>query len=143
MDKILGAENGNKPKPRSRKFMGIILMLLVLAEAVFLLGQNLKAKIAWASIVFDKREHYIDCEHLPFYVQAQKAFLEHSDVVAKVKAVSGVTDFRPQENKCKIFEGGIQFIKGQAVLEYKNRAARAKAEKIIGQDFFGIPYQGR
>jgi hypothetical protein len=133
----------DKPKLSHKKLLATVLLLLILAEAFFLLSQNVAVKKAWASIVFDKREHYIDCEHLPFYELAQKAFGQHQDIVNKVKAIPGVVDFFPEENRCKIYEQGTQFVKGQAVLIYKNRPARKQAENIIGKDFFGIPYSGR
>ena len=100
------------------------------------------AKIAWASLIHNRRENYIDCQHLPFFPQVQKAFAKNSDVVNKVKAVPGIVDFKPELDKCYIYTGGIQFLKGQAVLEYNNRAARSNAESIIGKDFFGMPYYG-
>lgn len=132
----------DNPKTARKTYLIIILLILILAEAVFLLSQSLAVKKAWASIIFDKREHYTDCEHLPFYVSVQKAFSQHPEIVNKVRAIPGVMDFFPEENRCKIFEQGTQFIKGQAVLVYKSRSARKQAETLIGKDFFGIPYRG-
>jgi hypothetical protein len=132
----------DKPQKSSKKSLVIILFLFIFAETIFLLNQNPDVKKTWASIIFDKREHYTDCEHLPFKVSVQKAFDRHQDMVNKVKAVPGVVDFFSEENRCKIFEQGTQFIKGQAVLVYKSRSARKQAENLIGKDFFGIPYRG-
>lgn len=104
---------------------------------------NLPAiKIAAASWMNDSRENYIDCEHLAFYPLVEKTFAQHQDLADKVKAIPGVTNFLPEQIKCKLYEGGMEFVKGQTVLEYKNRAARTQAEKLIGKDFFGIPYRG-
>jgi hypothetical protein len=99
-------------------------------------------KSLWASWAHDRRETYVDCEHLPFYGQVLKSASQHGDVIAKVKGISGVSDFVSENLSCKIYDGGSEFVKGDFLLTYKTRAARQAAEKIIGPDFFGIPYRG-
>ena len=142
MDDIKPPAQHNKLNKTLRKILGALLLLIILAEAVFLLSQNLGVRIAWASIVYDRREHYLDCEHLPFYGQVQKAAAMHQDVISSVKGISGVSGFQAESISCKIYDGGTEFIKGDFVLTYKTRAARQQAEKLIGPNFFSMPYRG-
>ncbi len=127
---------------RTGKTIFAILLLAVVATGVYFFVTYNPVKIAWASIAHNRREHFTDCEHLPFYGQVEKAFIQHKDIVDKVKAVPGVVDFKPEEHWCKIFEQGTQFVKGNGLLIYSSKAARTEAEKIIGKDFFGFPYHG-
>ena len=96
-------------------------------------------KIFWADRTRDRRENFLDCSDLPFFQQAKDAFSKNSDVVAKVKAVTGVVDFYPETIRCDSSLGNYYFIKGQAVLVYKDRAAREAAEKNIRKRFFWHP----
>ncbi len=121
---------------------GIIFFVSALGVGIYF-GLNYRPNKIWlASAISNKREHFLACEELPFYPQVQKVFAQHQDAVLKVKDIEGVTDFRFEMMPCKIYEGGIQFIKGDAVLEYISREARSQAEKNIGQNFFGMPYRG-
>jgi hypothetical protein len=139
-----------QPKVVKRKFSWfriskIILTILIASTVVlgvWLFVSSNSVKAAWASLIHNKRENYVSCEKLPFYPQVDKAFSDHEDIVNKVKAIPGITEFSPEHDTCYIFTGGTQFLKGQAVLEYTSRAARDEAEKIIGKDFFGMPYHG-
>ena len=124
------------------KIVGAIVVIGGVVGAVYALAQTRSVKIAWASLVLDRREHFLDCEQLPFNVQVEKAFNQHPGAVDQVKAINGVVDFRPEAIPCKNYEGGLEFIKGDALLIYKNRAARSAAEKVLGNNFFGILYRG-
>ena len=148
----MNPENNQEPdKIYKTKFswlrIGKIVLIVVIAAAVvggiWLLVTSRPVKIAWASLINNRRENYLACEQLPFFPQVQKAFDQHQDVVNKVKAVPGIVDFKPELLKCVIFTGGTQFLKGDGVLEYKNRSARSAAEKIIGKDFYSMPYSGQ
>jgi hypothetical protein len=125
------------------KIVGVIVLAGMIIAGAYLIVNLRPVKIAWASLFYDSRENFLDCENLPFYPLVQKAFAGHADVVSKIKAVPGVANFYPEQNRCKILEGGSEFFKGQAVLVYKSRKARSQAENIIGKDFFGIPYRGQ
>lgn len=127
---------------RIGKIILIIILAAVFAGGIWFAVISRPVKAAWASLVHNRRENYLTCEQLPFFPQVDKAFNEHRDIVNKVKAVPGVLDFKPELDSCYIFSGGTEFLKGQAALEYNSRAARTQAEKIIGKDFFGIPYHG-
>ena len=124
------------------KIVGTVVLACGIIAGIYFFVTSGSVRIAWVSLVYDRRENFLNCEDFPFYPQVQKVFAQHPDAVNKIKAVPGVAGFFPEENRCRIYEGGMQFIKGQAVLEYQNRSARAQAEKIIGKDFFGIPYRG-
>jgi len=124
------------------KVVGTTVLAGAIIAGVYFFVTRRPVKIAWANLIYDRREIFLDCQQLPFYPQVEKAFLAHQDIVQKVKQAPGVENFYAEKNECKNFDGGITFIKGQAELEYKNRSARDSAEKIIGTTFFGIPYRG-
>lgn len=135
-------------KPTRFSWMRVGKMVLVvaiiggLAAGGWLLVNARPVKIAWASVILNNREHFLSCEQLPFFPEVEKAFREHQDAAEKVTAIAGVVDFSPQKIKCTNFQGGIEFIKGQALLKYKSRSARGQAESLIGKDFFRMPYRG-
>ena len=128
---------------RIGKIISIILIIAAIVAGIYFFANWRPVKIAWADLIHNRRETFLDCEELPFYPQVDKAFSQHPDIVNKVKAVPGVTGFVPEELKCKIFDGGTEFIKGDAVLTYSSRAAKTAAEKILGKDFFGLVYRGQ
>jgi hypothetical protein len=122
----------------------IILFFLILAgilAGVWFAAMSRPVKIAWASVVLDNREHYLDCYSLPFYPQVEKALKEHADIAEKLKQL-GAGEVLPQENKCKGWQGGIEFIKGDILIKYSSHSQRLAIEKLIGDNFFGIPYRG-
>lgn len=127
---------------RIAKITGIIVFFGAVAAGVYFFVAWNPVKAAWASLVRNRRDVYLDCEHLPFNALVEKTFSKHSDIVDKVKAVPGVRGFAPEEIRCRNYEGGIEFIKGDALLTYNSRAARTQAEAILGKDFFGMAYRG-
>jgi hypothetical protein len=124
------------------KIVGIIVLFGAVIGGVYFVMNLRQVKVAAADVLHDSRENYLDCEHMTFYMAVQKAFSKHPDTVNAVRAIPGVINFRPEEIKCKLYDQGMLFVKGQAVLEYKDRAARTKAESLLGKDFFGVPYRG-
>lgn len=114
---------------------------IIIGGAYFFITSR-PAKILWADWFHDRRENFLDCVDLPFYQQALDAFSKNSDVVTKVKSTSGIINFYPEKIRCDSSLGNYYFNKGQAVLVYKDRTAREAAQKILGKDFFGIPYRG-
>jgi hypothetical protein len=124
------------------KIVGIIVLAGLVAAGIYFFVTWRPVKIVWASLIYDRRENFVDCQHLPFYPQVEKAFLAHGDIVQKVRQIPGVENFYFVKIECKIYDGGTTFLKGQGELEYKKRSAKNSAEKIIGNNFFGIPYRG-
>ena len=127
---------------RVGKTILIIVIGCVFVTGIVLAVISRPVKIAWASIIYNRREHYWSCEELPFYPQVQKALIVHADVVEKLKA-AGASGVEAEKKECTNFEGGIVFIKGDIGISYGSRGARSAIEKIIGDNFFGIPYRGR
>jgi hypothetical protein len=122
----------------------IVLIVLVLAGVLvggWFLATSRPVKIAWASLMFDRRENYLDCYSLPFYPQVQKALNNHSDIVQKLKLAGG-GQVTGEQIPCTGWAGGIQFIKGDIVISYQSRQQRQAVEKLIGDNFFGIAYRG-
>lgn len=120
----------------------VILLLLITLGAVFYIRNPRPYKIAWASIVKDNIEHYLPCEDLPFYEQAQKALAQHQDVAERVRQIGGVTDFQPELVKCYTADKSNYFLKGDIVVDYKNHGARKAVVGTVGDNFFGIPLRG-
>lgn len=136
----------DKPKNKNKilhpKIIGTVLALLILGEGIFLLSNVVAVKIWFNRVAYNRIENYIDCEKLPFFPNVEKQFKNHKDVVASVKNIPGVADFYPEKIECKLYDQGLTFIKGDAVLTYKSRSARASAQQVLGKDFFSIPYRG-
>lgn len=126
--------------PRILKVTAIIIAAGIVFGSGYWVAGLKPVRVAWAETFENRVEHFSDCEHLPFYPQVEKAFAQHADVVAKVRAGA---EFAPQRIECKNFEGGILFIKGQALLKYNGKDERKQAQEILGKDFFGIPYRGQ
>ena len=126
---------------RIAKVAGVTVLSCALFVAVFFLISSRRFQIAWASAVYDRHEHYLDCYGLAFYPQVQKALAQHADVVKKLKS-AGAEQVTANEIKCQGFVGGIQFVKGDILITYSSRSQRQAIEKIIGDNFFGIPYRG-
>ena len=124
------------------KIVGSIVLAGIIIAGIYLVANLRAVKIAWASVIHNRIEHELTCYDLPFYPHLQKVVTDHADVVAKVKGIPGVADFFPENIHCMSYEGNEYFIKGDLALTYSNRTARQAAEKIIGKDFFGIPYRG-
>ncbi len=126
---------------RILKTVGIIVLIFsLLASAYFVL--NLRpVKIRLASWFLDNREHYMPCEILPFLPQVKKEMVKHADVVDKIKTL-GAFDVSANEIKCYMLDGKNYFPKGEIVISYDTHAQRKAIEKLIGDNFFGIPYRG-
>ena len=121
--------------------LGALVLIGVLVGGSFLASSR-TVKIAWASIILDNREHYLDCYSLPFYPQVEKALADHADIVEKIQAL-GTEQVNAVQIKCKGWDGGIEFIKGDILIEYSTHNQRAAIEKLVGDNFFGIPYRGK
>ena len=126
---------------RVLKTVSLIVLASAAAGGVYFIVTFRPVKIAWASLVLDNREHFFTCEQLPFYPQVQKALSVHADVVANLKG-AGAFEVKPNLIKCKNFEGGIEFMKGDIEIDYSTHQQRQAVEKLIGDNFFGIPYRG-
>lgn len=118
------------------------VVIIALAWGLYWLVNFRPAKIAWASLRYGNTEHFLACENLPFFVQVEKAMDDHADVVEKLKNTAGVKSVSAKEIRCSIVPGGIEFIKGEMLLEYENRTAQSGIRKLIGDNFFGISYRG-
>lgn len=129
-------------KLKNSKLLALILGLLILGELVFMLNFNEKFHAWYLDVFYNRIENNLDCESLPFYATVEKQFKIRADLVKKVKSVPGVVDFYPEQITCKIYDGGLEFIKGDAALIYSSRSAKNKAREILGKDFMGLPYRG-
>ncbi len=120
--------------------VGVIVVVAILAGIYFGVTSR-RAKIILASVISDNHEHYLDCYELPFYPQAQKAILAHQDAVEKLKKL-GAFEVSVEEIKCKGWDGGMEFVKGDIKIQYNTHSQRVAIEKFLGKTFFGIPYKG-
>jgi len=71
----------------------------------------------------------------------EKSLKAHQDVVEQLKQ-AGATEIKGAEIKCKGFEDGLVFVKGEIEIHYNSHGQRVAIEKIIGDNFFGIAYRG-
>jgi len=133
----------NKPKfswKRVGKVIVGILLLLAVILGLWVLVTAAPVKAEWDSVVLDERNQYMPCEQLPFYRQGMTAISNHQDMLDKVRA-AGASSVTLVEVKC-MTDSNFFFIKGDLIIDYKNRQARSAIEKLLGNDFFGIPYIG-
>jgi hypothetical protein len=120
----------------------IIFLLVATLGALVFIKNPRPYKIAWASIVLNNKEHFMLCDNLPFYPQVETSLVLHRDVVDKLKKIEGVVDVKPVLNKCYTVDGKGYYNKGDILIDYKSRQARQDVAKLIGDNFFGIPYRG-
>ena len=122
------------------KIVGFVIGLAVIFAAVFITVSSRKVHIAWASLVLDEHQRYLTCFELPFFVQVQKALSAHADMLTKIKQAGG--QVQSKEIKCKNYDQGLMFVKGEIEIVYQTHAQRLAIEKLIGDNFFGIAYSG-
>ena len=126
---------------RIGKVIGVIVIIAAVFGAGWAAVTSRKGKIVWASWSRNAREHFLPCEDLPFYPQVQKTLAEHKDAVEKIRELGG-NNVRAEELRCKIWEGGYGYIKGDIAIDYQTRSQRKAIEKLLGDKFFGIPWEG-
>jgi hypothetical protein len=126
---------------RIGKVAGVIFLVFAAAASIYFLINARQVKIAWAAVVLNRHEYYLACEGLPFYPQVQKAMSEHGDIVDKLKA-AGAASVQAEQINCPNYDNTMYFIKGDMLITYQTRSQRQAIEKLIGDNFFGIPYKG-
>ena len=127
---------------RVGKVVGVIVFIGVIVGGGYLAAISRKGQILIADWTKNNRENFLACEDLPFYAQVQKALTQHQDVVIKIEQIKG-SKVIAREIKCKIIEGGNEFVKGDIEISYNSRAERRQIEELIGNNFFGIPWRGK
>jgi hypothetical protein len=126
---------------RIAKLVLIFVLIAALCGGLWFGVNSRNAKIAWASLILNNHEHYLPCEQLPFFPEVQKSLLKHQDIVNEIKQLGGY-DVSASEIKCPSVDGKLYFIKGDILIQYHSRNQRMAIEKLIGDNFFGIPYRG-
>lgn len=126
---------------RVLKIVVVILAIAALGVGGYALVTSRPAKIWLASTISDNRNDFLPCQQLPFYPQARKALDQHKDIVEKIKQ-AGAFDVAAEEIKCPSADGSFYFTKGDIVIQYDTHAQRIAIEKLIGDNFFGIPWRG-
>lgn len=126
---------------RTGKVTAAAAAVLFLAAAGYAAVTSRTAKILWADLARDSRENFLSCEDLPFYPQVQKVLSLHQDEVLRIEKISG-SKVSAREIKCRIIEGGAEYFKGDVEIAYPSRASRRQIAKLIGDNFFGIPWRG-
>ena len=127
-----------------RRVLAVTALVLVtagLALGIYTALASRRAKIAYASWLADSHQSYWTCQQLPFYPEVQKAMATHADVIAKIKQLGG-HGIQAVQIKCPDSIGSMYFIKGDMEIDYASHAQRAAIEKLIGDNFFGIPWRG-
>lgn len=124
------------------KITGVILIIAAVLGGGYAVATSRKGKIIMASWTADNREHFLPCEDLPFYTQVKKALREHGDVAETIGKISGA-EVQAREIKCQIVPGGMEYIKGDIGIYYSSHDQREQIEKLIGDNFFGIPWTGK
>jgi len=123
------------------KVVGVIVLAGIVTAGIYFIASLRVVKIAWASAIHDSREHYLPCEQLPFYEEVQKDFKVHQDVINQLQNLGGF-NISAHEVDCPSSVSAFAFIKGDMEIDYHNRNQRFAIEKLIGDNFFGIPYRG-
>lgn len=97
-------------------------------------------KSFWADWVLNKHEHYLDCYDLPFNVEVEKAVAKHQKEIKEIVDL-GAVNVKPISIKCKVWEQGIEFVKGDLLINFHTRSQKNAIEKYLGKTFFGVPYR--
>lgn len=127
---------------RVGKVVGVVLALAVVMAAVYFLANSRRVKIAWAAYALNRQEYYLACDSLPFYPEVQKAVEQHTDIIDKIKA-AGATGVEAEKINCPNVDNTMYFIKGDMLITYQTRSQRQAIEKLIGTNFFGVPWRGQ
>ena len=123
------------------KVLGIIIVPLAVILGIYFVVISRPAKILYASLFKNNREIFMDCQDLPFFQQVQKEMGLHSDVVEKIKN-AGASKVEAIKINCLSSDKKYSFIKGNLLIVYHSRCQRSSIEKLIGDNFFGIPWRG-
>jgi hypothetical protein len=123
------------------KMVGLVLVVLAFAGAGFFITSSRNFQILYANVVKGNKEHFFDCYKLPFFVEVEKSLENHNDILEKLKTL-GTGQAFANKISCKGWERGIELTKGELVVHYENRAEKLAIEKLIGDNFFGIPWRG-
>lgn len=123
------------------RILGISILILAFITGIYLALQTKQFRIAYASIIHNNIEHFTDCYGLPFFPQVEKAMNEHMDIVDRLKS-AGAISVTAEKLVCKGWDGGIELIKGDMLIQYKDGQSKSSIVNVIGDNFFGIPYRG-
>lgn len=119
----------------SKKTKWLLVLILIVLAAVIWLEVDTHFVQQWvASAVYDNRVNFLSCEELPALSEVQRALEQHPEVVQAIKNID------PENIEITIDSSCPE--KGSLVIYYPSHNDRIQIEELLGDSFFGIPYQG-
>ncbi len=121
-------------KANTGRIVGIVILILlaglIIAEARTRLIHR------WINdVVYDNRVPILRCDELPTLPEVEQTLAAHQDMIAQIEAISsGIRVYTNSVSSCPE--------KGLLVIEYASHAEREQIEALIGETFFGIPWEG-
>jgi hypothetical protein len=121
-------------KANTGRIVGIVILILlaglIIAEA------RTRFIHRWINdVVYDNRVPILRCEELPTLPEVEQTLAAHQDMIAQIEAISsGISVYTNSVSSCPE--------KGLLVIEYASHAEREQIEALIGETFFGIPWEG-
>ncbi len=123
---------------KSWKTTAIVTIIVTLfLGALFVEAQTKIIRRALDDLIYDNKNHYLQCDMLPTEAEVNQVVQDHHDIVEAIKKVNpGLVGVDIDSTTCP----------GRAdlLIWYASHENRLEIEKIIGDDtFFGVPYRLR
>ena len=114
--------------------IGLLVMVIVIIAGIGVEYEtHFFAKII-SSVVYDNRQHGVRCEDLPLLSEVERIIEEHRDLIEEIKKVNPGFIFVSISSPCPG--------KGASVIKYASHQDRVRIEELIGETFFGVPWEG-
>ena len=84
--------------------------------------------------VYDNRVHCVSCKKLPTLSEVEQIVEEHRDLIEEIEKVNPGFIFVSISSPCPG--------KGAIVIKYASHQDRVRIEELIGETFFGVPWEG-
>lgn len=152
---------------KKKLFIAIILVLVALSAVVVISERKTHFVTKFFdSVIADNINHYLSCDQLPTVEEVTKAVQAHKDVMEKIVKEIGSryrdgdikVTWEIKDSSGMALEGdkdgsyfGVYWGeapscqntgKGDILFDYLSHSDREIIEKILGTNFFGIPYRG-
>lgn len=151
-----------------KKILITILLVLAVLSAVMVISEHKTHFVSkfLDSVIADNIDHYLPCDQLPTIEEVNKTVQAHKDVLEKIIKEIGSryrdgdikVTWEVKDNWGMALEGdkdgsyfGVYWGeakgcentgKGDILFDYLSHSDREIIEKILGANFFGIPYRG-
>lgn len=90
----------------------------------------------WRVSIYFSDKRPVACEVMPSEADVRRVFADHADTVAAVQAVG-----RPGDITVDVMTGEYCTGKADIGIFFGTESQKKQIQKILGPDFFGVPYR--